>query len=195
VTTRCPVGHDSATDDYCDVCGALLEGARPISNTTTVTKSFPCHVCGNRLLAGDRFCEKCGHDVTAPSAVVRWQATVTADPAFHAVVAPADIEFPSDPRPAWTIALDDDEITIGRRANATVDLSAEPADASVSRRHACLRRQSDGSYAVVDVGSSNGTWLNDEPDPIAPGTEVPLAPHDRIHLGAWTTITVHPLEG
>ena len=54
-----------------------------------------------------------------------------------------------------------------------------------------LLRQDDGSYAVIDPGSSNGTTLNDDPTPIAPNTLVPLASGDRIHLGAWTTITIH----
>ena len=32
--------------------------------------------------------------------------------------------------------------------------------------------------------------MNDDPAPIAPQTDVPLADGDRVHVGAWTTITV-----
>jgi hypothetical protein len=51
-------------------------------------------------------------------------------------------------------------------------------------------RQDDGSYAVVDLRSANGTWLNEDPAPIAPYVPVRLRPGDRVHIGAWTTITV-----
>jgi pSer/pThr/pTyr-binding forkhead associated (FHA) protein len=42
----------------------------------------------------------------------------------------------------------------------------------------------------VDPGSTNGTTLNDAPAAITPNTPVALADGDRIHLGAWTTITI-----
>jgi hypothetical protein len=32
--------------------------------------------------------------------------------------------------------------------------------------------------------------LNDDTEPIAPDVPVRLAPGDRVHLGAWTTITL-----
>jgi pSer/pThr/pTyr-binding forkhead associated (FHA) protein len=56
--------------------------------------------------------------------------------------------------------------------------------------HAVLRRQADGSYAVLDLGSTNGTLLNDDPSPLAAGVEAPLGDGDVIRLGAWTTVTV-----
>jgi hypothetical protein len=43
---------------------------------------------------------------------------------------------------------------------------------------------------VVDCGSANGTTINDDPTPIQPDTPVTLAEGDRVHLGAWTTITI-----
>jgi pSer/pThr/pTyr-binding forkhead associated (FHA) protein len=59
--------------------------------------------------------------------------------------------------------------------------------------HAVLERQSDGLYVVRDLGSTNGTMLNDDPAPIAPRTPIPLADGDRVRVGAWTTITVRRL--
>jgi pSer/pThr/pTyr-binding forkhead associated (FHA) protein len=44
---------------------------------------------------------------------------------------------------------------------------------------------------VVDLGSSNGTYLNDSYDPIRPHQPVPVGDGDEIHVGAWTTLTLH----
>ncbi|MFD0330538.1 FHA domain-containing protein [Streptacidiphilus monticola] len=43
---------------------------------------------------------------------------------------------------------------------------------------------------VIDQDSTNGTTLNGAPDPIPAHTPVALKDGDRIHVGAWTTITV-----
>ena len=64
-------------------------------------------------------------------------------------------------------------------------------DPGVSHLHAMLAAQSDGSWAVVDLGSSNGTYINGSTDPIKPHVPVTVADGDRIHLGAWTTLTLH----
>ena len=55
-------------------------------------------------------------------------------------------------------------------------------------------RQVDGSYAVVDLDSTNGTTVNDDPKPIDAHVPVPLAEGDRVRLGAWTTVTLRRRE-
>src|SRR5512141_3175007 len=54
----------------------------------------------------------------------------------------------------WEVRLDRDILTIGRAAKSDVFL-AEPG---VSRHHARVERRG-ASYAIVDLGSTNGTWL------------------------------------
>jgi hypothetical protein len=71
------------------------------------------------------------------------------------------------------VALADGTVTIGRGADAAVRL----ADASVSRRHAEIRRSGDG-WTVVDLGSTNGTRVNG-----APVTERRLQDGDAITVG------------
>jgi pSer/pThr/pTyr-binding forkhead associated (FHA) protein len=61
--------------------------------------------------------------------------------------------------------------------------------------HAVLLAQADGSWAVLDPGSTNGTTINDDPIPIRTNVPIPLADGDRIHLGAWTTITLRNDSG
>jgi pSer/pThr/pTyr-binding forkhead associated (FHA) protein len=48
----------------------------------------------------------------------------------------------------------------------------------------------DSALTVTDLGSTNGTSLNGSEQLLANGEEVPLADGDRIHVGAWTTITI-----
>jgi pSer/pThr/pTyr-binding forkhead associated (FHA) protein len=85
---------------------------------------------------------------------------------------------------------------IGRRrgrpdeAALDIDLAGAPEDPGISRLHAVLERRSDGGYAIRDLGSTNGTMVNDDQAPLARDTVVPLADGDRIRIGAWTTIIV-----
>jgi hypothetical protein len=50
--------------------------------------------------------------------------------------------------------------------------------ATVSRRHATIELV-DGAWSIADLGSSNGTRINDEPI-----TRAPLRPGDRVTFGA-----------
>lgn len=54
--------------------------------------------------------------------------------------------------------LDDESITIGR--SPSCDICAD--DHSVSRRHAAIEATENG-YRIVDLKSTNGTFVNDEP--------------------------------
>ena len=56
------------------------------------------------------------------------------------------------------IRLDLDEVVVGREKG----LTASVADASVSRRHACITRRGD-EFELEDLGSFNGTHINGVP--------------------------------
>jgi len=70
--------------------------------------------------------------------------------------------------------LDEDEFTIGRdvKNNIVVDMD------NVSRRHARIFYR-DGRYFVSDLGSTNGTYLNDE----EVLEETPLRSNDLVKVG------------
>jgi hypothetical protein len=70
-----------------------------------------------------------------------------------------------------------------------IDLTGPPLDPAVSHLHAQLLRHEEG-WVLVDLGSSNGTRLNDAEEPLEAETEIPVRRGDRIHLGVWTTITI-----
>ncbi|HET9138062.1 FHA domain-containing protein, partial [Actinophytocola sp.] len=87
------------------------------------------------------------------------------------------------------------QITIGRRSasrgiHPDIDLTGPPEDPGVSHLHAMLLVAADGTLSIVDLGSSNGTTVNDDEKPLATNVTRALSDGDRVHLGAWTTITV-----
>jgi pSer/pThr/pTyr-binding forkhead associated (FHA) protein len=84
---------------------------------------------------------------------------------------------------------------IGRQSRSRgyfpeIDLSATPEDRGVSRTHAILDHPADGSLTITDLGSSNGTWLDDAERPLDRGIAVELYDGARIYLGSWTRITL-----
>ena len=85
------------------------------------------------------------------------------------------------------------QVRIGRQRvagpRAEIDLTGPPADPGISRLHAVLIAVPDGSWAVLDPGSANGTLVNGTE--ISIGDQIPLRDGDRINLGAWTGITVN----
>jgi pSer/pThr/pTyr-binding forkhead associated (FHA) protein len=85
------------------------------------------------------------------------------------------------------------QMRIGRRSvsrgiDPEIDLTGPPADPGVSRLHAVLVAEPDGTWSVVDPGSQNGMLVNG--NEIPPNHAVPLRDGDRIHLGAWTALTI-----
>jgi FHA domain len=140
-----------------------------------------------------------GDPARAASGPVAWTAVVASDHAyFEDVVAAggpdaATLEFP-DYCPERRFRLAGPEMRIGRRSvsqglEPEIDLTGPPTDPGVSRLHAVLIAQPDGSWAILDPGSENGTAVNGSE--ITAGTRVPLHEGDRIHIGAWTVITIH----
>ena len=154
-----------------------------------------CPLCDTPRTPGDRYCEIDGYDFERPGeAVAVWCAVVRADRARFELLVSRRPGVPRDPT-TLTCALDAESVSVGRQSPSRgitpdIDLGGAYEDPGVSRRHLRFDRLPDGAYAVVDCGSANGTTINDDPTPIQPDTPVPLAEGDRVHLGAWTTITI-----
>jgi FHA domain len=143
MTITCPAGHQSDTTDYCNECGALIEGfgdpesddpeavdatsggaaaAEPDPSTATQRRApkpppgEPCPKCHTPRGPDDRYCEVDGYDFEAPSVEgATWCAIVSADRAFFDRNAAADLAFPDD-APDRTFTLEGDVISIGRRS-------------------------------------------------------------------------------
>ena len=208
----CPAGHDSATDDYCDTCGAPIssiasalaqpdeaaaEAAGEADEGAAAAGGVSCPGCGTTVVG--RFCESCGYNVEsgqAPTTATvtlslsadrgHWQRmSQSGEPPFPAAV------------PALTFDLTGDRASLGRiRAGATSDvdlaLTGTAADPGVSHYQCEFSRRPDGgAWTVRDTDSSNGTWINDAPEPLPAGATHTLTEGDRILIGAWTCLTVH----
>ncbi|HVW42873.1 MAG TPA: FHA domain-containing protein [Amycolatopsis sp.] len=222
----CAQGHDSADDEFCDVCGLAFDSPGPAPATATapappapvpVPEARPCPSCGAPL--DGRFCESCGSDSLAPVAPAAAEprpegeagppaaaepagpasVVVAADRAYYDTVRAeagpdADpVEFPPF-CPERRFPLRGKQMSIGRRSVSRgimpdIDLTGPPEDAGVSRLHALFVAEGAG-WSVVDMDSANGTYVNDSRTPLKPNTPYPLAPGDRVHVGAWTTLTL-----
>jgi hypothetical protein len=123
-----------------------------------------------------------------------WEVAVTADRAYFERVDADGVDFPVDGFDR-RFGLEQERAVIGRRSASRgiypdIDLSGPPTDTGVSHVHAVLVRQTGGAWAVVDPGSTNGTYLNDSSGAIPTDELDPVANGDQIHIGAWTTLTL-----
>ncbi|NDU71705.1 FHA domain-containing protein [Actinomadura sp. DSM 109109] len=142
---------------------------------------------------------------SAPAPATGPHALVAADRAyFDSVVAEMGedggvLAFPPY-CPERRVPLVGAQVRIGRRSASRgllpeIDLGAPPGDPGVSHLHAVLLARPDGGWNLIDPGSTNGTTVNGGTEPIPVNVPVPVGDGDRIHVGAWTTITLSLQEG
>lgn len=178
--------------------------ASPTASAGSGASGEPCPQCGTPR--SGRLCEIDGHDFLAAEptdpapAGNQWRVAITADHAYHQRVVAmggpdaASMAFPPS-HPERVFVLADQQLLIGRHSRSRgidpqIDLAGPPEDPGVSHSHALLAPGCDGGWSVVDLGSSNGTYLNGSTDPLAANTPTQLRDGDRVHIGAWTTLTV-----
>ena len=89
---KCPWGHQSTNDEYCDFCGALNPMARQVvrgpasrSASGVAVVEQPCRVCGTGRDGMDRYCVNCGYDFEVgeplpPDLQAHWEALPSAPP-------------------------------------------------------------------------------------------------------------------
>ena len=108
------------------------------------------------------------------------------------VVAPTAIGIGPDLRPGESllllaqkgqemrsIPLEKDNITLGRAGSCDIVLTTE----GISRNHARLERQPDSSWSIVDLGSTNGTFL--ESARLLPDVPEPWPPGQTLRIGDY----------
>ncbi len=193
----CPNGHDSASDDFCDMCGMRITTtpgnppAPALPSTAAPSVPVPSPPPGPQASPAA--------SAPAPGAVATWTAVVAADRAYYDQVrASSGAEGDGIDFPAYyaerRFRLAGTQMRIGRRSvsrglEPEIDLTGPPVDPGISRLHAVLIAAPDGGWAVLDPGSANGIMLNGTE--VRVGDQVPLHDGDRINLGAWTAITLH----
>jgi hypothetical protein len=198
----CPQCGAGKTGVFCEVCG--FDYRSPASPAQPAHVGQPPQPAPGVSLAGSASATNVVVAAGAAGAegeqavASGWTAVITADrDYFDSVVAAggpdaASIEFPSY-CPERRFTLGGQEMRIGRRSASRglepeIDLTGPPTDPGVSHLHAVLIAQPDGTWSVLDPGSSNGTQVNGTE--VATGVPVPLHPGDRVCLGAWTVLLI-----
>lgn len=207
----CPECQAPQSGRFCEVCGydfimAKLGGSGSSPASTAPAATEPAATDPAVTAPASPAPVSTASVSTAPastepaSTAGAWGLTVRSDAAYHARMdAQREPDTESIPFPAFCperrFVLAGTQALIGRRSRSRgiepeIDLSGPPGDPAVSHAHALLIARPEGGWAVVDLESANGTYLNDGPDPIESNVPVALADGDRVHVGSWTTIAV-----
>ncbi len=179
-----------------------------------------CTQCGHENTPGSRFCSACGAPLTSPGAGSAGQERPDDDPsASTSTISLGQVQaergddessailgdLPADdqgavhglpagcallivvrgPSSGSRYLLDTDVVTAGRHPDSDIFLD----DVTVSRRHAEFRRLAEG-FAVRDVGSLNGTYVNrDRIDDVllSDGDEVQIGKFRMVHFASRRT--------
>ncbi|MEM7325330.1 MAG: FHA domain-containing protein [Actinomycetota bacterium] len=208
MTTRncenCGVAY-GPDDLFCENCGydfvtgslpTEADGAPPAS-PTSATSGITASALPEAPSVLDEAVESSGSGPAVAVEVPRVTVTVAVDEAFFAeVVNEGEIDFP-DPIPAdQELSLAGTEFHIGRTSESRaihpdIDVADLTNDQAVSSRHAVLRVANDGTLTIVDVGSTNGTFLGTvDAEALTHGIPFEVKPGSPIYVGAWTRLVV-----
>jgi len=168
---RYPTAADMQADLY-NCCPDLSRGAGVRGSTgaipyadLTEAQDKHCPDCqtGNRRSA--RFCRRCGRPFVG--------------------VLPARLRILQPVGVSWEMPIRGETMLVGRRSEPEdlvpdLDLAFYDPDAYVSRRHATITRNGQ-QYEIIDLGSDNGTFVNDSR--LAAGEKRTLRNGDRIRVG------------
>ena len=163
-----------------------------------------CPVCKNKNALQALVCIHCGaaleENIPGPT-ITSLTPEISVDrPAIDAKVTVDDELIPPDGVALYLTDSDkrvsvriDREIVLGRKVKdgdeSLFDLSALGGfQLGLSRRHAMIRRTGTG-YEIIDLSSTNGTWLNNER--LVPEKPYPLASRSQLRLGRMRIVLFH----
>jgi hypothetical protein len=179
----CPRCGAPRTDRFCEDCGYDFVTGTGLTPPAAEEEKAP---------------DEPDEDADLPAGT--WVAVIEADRAYYdRVIELGGPDAVALRFPPYTLerrmVLTGDQVRIGRRSVSQgmapeIDLGQPPEDPGVSHLHAVLLAQPDGSWALVDPGSTNRTTHNDSDEPVEVNAEIPLKQGDQIHVGAWTSITL-----
>jgi len=175
----------------------ITENICPACKESNELEAVFCRRCGAPL--EDLFMDpgartkKTNLPVMVPESIGDWSVDQTAVP-DKGIAVYIEGEFSPAFRDSRT------EFVIGRKAGTTSPVSEVLFDLAplggyargISRRHVVIQRTEHG-YEILDLGSVNGTWLNDER--LAPHKNYPLTSGSHLRLGSMRLFVLyHPLK-
>jgi pSer/pThr/pTyr-binding forkhead associated (FHA) protein len=147
-----------------------------------------CTNCGHRNPEGSNFCAVCGQplsDAHGETTITFQAAELESDLEEEVHISPEELEggrgvmiVKRGPNAGSKFFLDTDVTSVGRHPESDIFLD----DITVSRRHVEIKR-SNGGFALQDVGSLNGTYVNRERV-----EEAPLRSGDEIQIGKFKLV-------
>ncbi len=126
-------------------------------------------------------------DATLRTPGQRLQLRIVTDPSLDTE---PDPESPCPVgQPDRIFHLDLEENTLGRQFDGRgIHPEIVVNDPGISRRHVKFLRQADGSFAVLELGSANGSTFNDKE--LEAGILTPVSPGDELIVGMWTRVKI-----
>jgi len=174
--TQC--GHDNPeTSRFCSSCGTALRVAGGSTDATSTLSLSAIEAAGEHY--GETSVDKEGESLSSAD-----QAAVDALPAGSALLV-----VRRGPNAGSRFLLDSDVTTAGRHPESDIFLD----DVTVSRRHAEFVRE-ESSFAVRDVGSLNGSYVNRERIDrmlLAGGDEVQIGKYRLVFFASAHGTTAH----
>ena len=186
-TTACPdcgTKRVNGTALFCEVCRYNFESHTSWS-VPTVTAP-PASIPQQAPAAAPPDTAQSTTPIVASGDFVDWDAILTVDPTLYTEPDPA-VPLPGEPERIYPLDLA--ENLIGRRSDRR-DIHPEinVNDSGVSHRHAKLLRETNGTFALLDLASTNGTRLNGVD--VVSGVRTSVTDGDQITLGYWTRIVI-----
>ena len=166
----------------------------PVCKTDNEPEAVLCQHCGATLDGPFRDPEHktktTDMQALTPEMIREWVLENTKE----AVVPERGIAFYVDGHSMPAYIDPQEKFTLGRKVGTTSELLLDLApfggySLGLSRRHAVIQRTGDG-YEILDLGSINGTWLNEER--LAPHQSYPLPSGSHLRLGRMRLLVLYP---
>lgn len=171
----------------------VIENICPVCKTKNELDAIRCEHCGATLNEPFRDAEHktktTDMQALTPEMIREWVLKNTKE----AVVPDSGIAFYVDGHSMPAYIDPKGEFVLGRQIGMSSELLLDLApfggySLGLSRRHAVIRRTTDG-YEIVDLGSVNGTWLNEER--LVPHQSYPLPSGSHLRLGRMRILVLY----
>lgn len=171
----------------------VAENICPICKTANKLEASVCGHCGAALNGSsiDLGLKTTATNIQAvtPEMIREWFSQETKE----AIVPDSGIAFYVDGHSMPAYINPEGEFIVGRNAGTSSEQLLDLApfggySFGLSRRHAAIRRGEAG-YELLDLGSANGTWLNEER--VIPQTPYPLPSGAHLRLGRMRILVLY----